>query len=999
MRRQRLCYCPVLFILVATGCSEKTKDRNENRIEYGAVAGIAGLYADAESLHEDENYILTSEPSVRIYAPGQRSDSIAHSGMYSLKLTKESPYGFTINVDSVKRNEIIKADFWCYGFEPFLVFCDSGNIYYHKTDAVMETDSAGWKKIGLKIRAPGNLHNGILRIFVWNYQGTTGYIDDFSFERTPPVKRDIDPGMLLKIGIDSSGMDQLGEKRKEALSKGILDTEGGDYVKASFIYMGDTLRGSLRLKGDWLDHLQGEKWSFRVKLKSVYSWKGMRTFSLQTPESRQFINEWLLHLLLRKEDVLTTRYGFINVELNGQDMGVYAFEEHFDKLLIESNNRREGPIVKFSEETFWFTTRISLTAGKPVLMPDFEESVILPFKVNRTASTPGLFEQFEIAQNLMRMYKEWGYSLPDMFDIEKLARYLALIDVTQGYHGVTWHNQRFYYNPVTCTLEPIAFDCYSVEPVKYSDSRVFLGYFDRPEDVISNRSSLVNQYFLDPVFRKFYFQYLEKYSDETYLKQFLKDAEPEIKKAEALLKEEFFYYNYSDSFLFKNASRIRKVLEKEIGRLIAEDPSKGLNPVHKPVTYDLVRSPEAPPLYVRAYCQMHQANSGDKVKVVNSYTSDIELTGYVDSTGKRFLFPRPLKVKSINAGSHTRELEVPAGSRKLLYTSPLFEDIFSVEIFKWKVPENSSPRIDLLKKNRTAFQEKYISGKKVTIPAGLHEFNEPIIIDKGFEVEIMAGAILNFTGGAFLLSYSPVKALGEAGNAIRIFSGDGTSMGFIVLQARGKSVLNHVVFDRLKSLNYNGWNLTGAVTFYETEISMTDVQFINNCSEDALNIVRSDFSLTNCLFDNISSDAFDMDFSDGTVEFSSFEDIKNDALDFSGSTCTVRNCFVKNAKDKGLSVGEGSVIMADSVRIENVNIGFASKDNSKLEVRNSQVTASRYGLMACKKKPEFAGAEIKADRLILRDISVPFLIERGSELFLDDEFIKGTEEGVAEMFY
>jgi len=37
------------------------------------------------------------------------------------------------------------------------------------------------------------------------------------------------------------------------------------------------------------------------------------------------------------------------MELNGQDMGVYAFEEHFDKLLIESNNRREGPIVKFSE--------------------------------------------------------------------------------------------------------------------------------------------------------------------------------------------------------------------------------------------------------------------------------------------------------------------------------------------------------------------------------------------------------------------------------------------------------------------------------------------------------------------------------------------------------------------------------------------------------------------------------------------------------------------------
>ena len=38
-------------------------------------------------------------------------------------------------------------------------------------------------------------------------------------------------------------MAQLGEKRKEAMSRGILDTDDEDYVKARFIYMGDTLKG------------------------------------------------------------------------------------------------------------------------------------------------------------------------------------------------------------------------------------------------------------------------------------------------------------------------------------------------------------------------------------------------------------------------------------------------------------------------------------------------------------------------------------------------------------------------------------------------------------------------------------------------------------------------------------------------------------------------------------------------------------------------------------
>jgi len=62
-----------------------------------------------------------------------------------------------------------------------------------------------------------------LRVFVWNAAGTSGYIDDFSFERTPAVKRNIAPEMLLSIQVDSSAMAKLGEKRKVALSGGILE--------------------------------------------------------------------------------------------------------------------------------------------------------------------------------------------------------------------------------------------------------------------------------------------------------------------------------------------------------------------------------------------------------------------------------------------------------------------------------------------------------------------------------------------------------------------------------------------------------------------------------------------------------------------------------------------------------------------------------------------------------------------------------------------------------
>ena len=34
-------------------------------------------------------------------------------------------------------------------------------------------------------------------------------------------------------------------------------------------------------------------------------------------------------------------------------MGVYAIEEHFDKILLESNSFKEAPIVKLSESLMW----------------------------------------------------------------------------------------------------------------------------------------------------------------------------------------------------------------------------------------------------------------------------------------------------------------------------------------------------------------------------------------------------------------------------------------------------------------------------------------------------------------------------------------------------------------------------------------------------------------------------------------------------------------------
>ena len=106
----------------------------------------------------------------------------------------------------------------------------------------------------------------------------------------------------------------------------------------------------MRLKGDEVDHLRGKKWSYRVKVKGDRTLLGLKVFSLQHPGTRNYLDEWFYHQLLEREDVLSLRYSFVHLTLNGKDMGIYALEEHFAKQLVEHHQRREGPIVRFDED-------------------------------------------------------------------------------------------------------------------------------------------------------------------------------------------------------------------------------------------------------------------------------------------------------------------------------------------------------------------------------------------------------------------------------------------------------------------------------------------------------------------------------------------------------------------------------------------------------------------------------------------------------------------------
>ena len=222
----------------------------------------------------------------------------------------------------------------------------------------------------------------------------------------------------LYIDLPFESYNQIVEKREEALKTGVLFTSDEDLVPCQISYQdGELLDAELRLKGDWTDHLEGSKWSFRIHIKDDNQYiNGFRRFSIQAPETRNFVTEWAFHQHLISENILTTRYQFINVLINGEPKGIYALEESFSQELLESQEQRQGIILHFDEDLMWENTATFMEAGGNTLLDqvittgffmntDMETSEVDVFREGYIAKHPELDEQAEAAIGLLGHFR------------------------------------------------------------------------------------------------------------------------------------------------------------------------------------------------------------------------------------------------------------------------------------------------------------------------------------------------------------------------------------------------------------------------------------------------------------------------------------------------------------------------------------------------------------------------------------------------------------------
>lgn len=958
------------------------------------------VYCDAEKT-QTQNGNVNFINNGYSFKSGENQTSIkAHSGKFSCKADSKNPYAMTIKMKDFPKDSYVEVSVWKFAEEitdgALVVSSEKGKKLYRKEHYHLMEEKSGWVKISLNILIPQHIES--LVIYGHNSLDRPVYFDDLSirFYKNKPVL--FSKKNALNITISPTDYQKLVNNRAVALKQGIIDKSLKKYISASISHNGKHIPVKMRFKGDWTDHLEGHKWSFRIKTQKGHAFKGMRTFSIQSPHTRTFLNEWIVHKYFEHQDVLTTRYSFIPVYINGKELGVYAIEEHFDKQLLEAKNKREGPILKFDEEGVW-EMAIKVGGDGWSTVPYYDAAAILPFKKKRTSKSPLLKSQFIIGQNLLIDYKTHKDNLKNVFDVENMAKYYAIIDLFGAYHSMAWHNQRFYVNPITCKIEPIGFD-FSILQMPRSNKVdiIRLANFDKnPVPFVDYLNyNLIQQ----PVFTSRYLHYLKTFSNQKNISTFLKKINPELQELNSMLAKEYPGYHYNSKMILDYTSS----LYKKAGDLIKKN-NKSLLPTIKIAKRELSNF-DKKNVYLnetglKAYIK--QFNDGiSTINVTNYHLCQLSIKAYAIEQNKDSIIylKTPIKLSSFSLnGKDTKDIKLPGKIKSLFFTAQnTGTTLLKKKVVSWAPPISHNPRLEIENKHSVKNSVFYKVKDSVIIFSGKTVINKHIYIPSGFSVIFSAGSSIYLKNNCGIISNSPIYIKGTKDNPVFI-SGEPKCQGIHVLQANKQSTLNYVTFSGLNTLKYKGWQLTGAVTFYESDVNINNCVFEKNLCEDALNVIRSTFNIKNCVFKETFADGLDGDFCSGEINNCTFKKTNNDCIDFSGSKVQITNCHIYDAGDKAVSGGEKSTIHINNLKVNKANIGVASKDKSVVEIKKSVINDVNIAYAAFQKKAEYGPAQIIVLNCTEKNLKKKSLIDKGSLLKYNAEAIFGKEKIDIEKLY
>jgi hypothetical protein len=778
-----------------------------------------------------------------------------------------------------------------------------------------------------------------------------------------PASFAVEP-LVLSLKVEQQDLDAIREVVDAARERGVIMPEGNDYVPAELTSEGNSFKAKVRIKGKMSDHVQGSKWSFRVIAKKDKGFLGMQRFSLQHPGTRNYLCDWFFHKLSSGEGIIALRYGFIRLEFNGEDLGVYAYEEHFGPELLAHNGRVKGPLFRFDPGLFW-EHRLNMLKKVRYNEPfgAYQAAAVDAFGSGDLEKDSVQRTYFEEAVARMDAFRRAELPASQVFDVERLAKRHALLDLVGGHHSMDWSDVKFYYEPVLKRIEPVAYESFSAFPI-----RTLAGY-GRYVGRQDPKMDLHDAYFNDPDVFRAYVRQLEKVSRASYLDSAFTALAPALDSASALIYREFPYKELDRSIYYKNQALIRKML----------DVPKGfhayLDDLGDTAQFTIVPI-EALPIEVLGVV----ADDGSLLPpgrqvIVPCRTGGapgIPMEVGVPVANALTMVPgKPIRLRySVLGASVTKELEV----FPYAYLDGLKLPSFSVE---QATDLRSLPFLRLDEASRT-----------IQFLPGNWTIDSDLFLPPGYTVRAVAPLRLDLKNGARIVARSTMEWKGLEEMAIVLESSDKSGGGVILLEATGTSVFHRVRFEGFGG-NING---TAALVVQGSNVNFSNCVFGEDRGRDLLMIVRNTSVIQECSFAG-GKDQLVLAYASSEVLGTTMYGAGDDALSIKGGISKVRGLVVEGAIGMGLKVDEAAEVSMAGSTIFSAKDAMHVAEGARVECSGGVLRSTDGDILDVEPKHGRHGPSKVVLKGVKVDATAPsYNIGKGNTVSVDGKELTPTEK-------
>ena len=580
---------------------------------------------------------------------GNIDSTVSIEGNGALKLPEGISH-IKLGVKGILPKKIYKFSYWTKNKTVLKIITtkDKKHITLWATREIAEKD--GWKQLECLVHLPMLDNETKVEMVIWKPKNSVSWVDNLHIKQLAKVETED----VIKFKIKGDDFEKFQTYREKAAHKAIIASENKKWTNGSL----NGTKTKLKLKGDRTDHIKEGIWSRKLKSKEELL-PGLKSFNIQSPLVRNFHKEWIFFELCKEHGLATPFYDFSYVSFNGSDPVYCALEDNFGNNFVDRKIGYKAPVLRFYEDHI-FPYFVYSWGNPDAHSEHFKTSHIYCFEEEKYAGEKR--KEFDKAASAMRALVTGNNKTADY---DKWATLFAITSLTKSFHGLAWHNQRFFLNE-NDKIEPIPYDGNTPKGDAESWSRGkailgdFRGYTEYPENPMYFFQLNLMQ---DSVFRALYTKKLKEISKNEYLKAFVAKRQDKLNEIYRGASN-FYEFDTTMNYLFNNAKKIEESVEdfSNIPQSLFKEFFSYKERDYKPSNIPL--KPEGLQAFITA------VKDGDKVKVINGTGIDV-LIQYGE-----------LKSKLIN--NTVLGIDYNKDSKKIKVTQKSDSTItFDIEVIDW----------------------------------------------------------------------------------------------------------------------------------------------------------------------------------------------------------------------------------------------------------------------------------------------------------------------------